>query len=56
MATTFDKDLIEKLPVARTIGAAALLSPGVTDTGPNGNITVQGALSFENLWLITASW
>ena len=52
VATTFEKDLIEKLPVARTIAAAALLSPGVTNTGPGGNITMQGALSYENLWLV----
>ncbi len=52
VATTFDKDLLEKLPVARTVAAAALLSPGVANTGPSGNITMQGALSFENLWLV----
>ncbi|MEP0775731.1 MAG: TonB-dependent receptor [Acidobacteriota bacterium] len=52
VSNTFEKDLIEKLPVARTIAAAALLSPGVTNTGPSGNITMQGALSYENLWLV----
>ncbi len=52
VSNTFEKDLIEKLPVARTIAAAALLSPGVTNTGPGGNITMQGALSYENLWLV----
>ncbi len=52
VSNTYEKDIIDKLPVARTIAAAALLSPGVTNTGPGGNITMQGALSYENLWLV----
>ena len=52
VATTFEKDFIEKLPVARTIGAAALLAAGVTNTGPSSNITISGAMSYENLFMV----
>jgi outer membrane receptor protein involved in Fe transport len=40
------------LPLGRTIGAATLLAPGVTDNGPGGNIMISGALSYENLFLV----
>lgn len=52
VASTVSQDELERLPVARTIGQAALLAPGVHDTGPGGNITISGAMSFENLWLV----
>jgi len=51
-ATTFEKELIEDLPLGRTVTQAAALSPGVHDTGPGGNVTISGSMSFENLWLI----
>lgn len=52
VATTFRADLIEKLPVGRTIAAAVLLTPGVNSNGPGGNISISGALSFESLFLV----
>lgn len=51
-AVTFEKTFVEDLPVGRTLDAATLLAPGVTNTGPNGNITISGAMSYENLWLV----
>lgn len=51
-STTFEQDFIEKLPIARTIAAATMLSPGVSDTGPNRAITISGAMSYENLWTL----
>lgn len=43
---------LELLPVARTLNAAVLLAPGVAPNGPNNNIVISGALSYENLFLI----
>ena len=57
-ASTYSQDEVEKLPVARTVLNASLLTPGVADTGPRGststqgNVTIAGAMSFENLWLV----
>jgi hypothetical protein len=52
VATTYKSDVLELLPVGRTLNAAVLMAPGVTDNGPGGNIMVSGAMSFENLFLI----
>jgi len=52
VAATFKSDVIERLPVGRTLNSYTLMAPGVNDNGPNGNIMVSGALSYENLNLI----
>ncbi|HLA79913.1 MAG TPA: TonB-dependent receptor [Vicinamibacteria bacterium] len=52
VATSFKNDLVEKLPLNRTLQQAALLTPGVQGTGPNGNVVVNGAMSFESLYLV----
>jgi outer membrane receptor protein involved in Fe transport len=52
VATTYKSESLELLPVGRTLNAAVLLAPGVTDNGPGGNIMVSGAMSYENLFLI----
>ncbi|PYQ10590.1 MAG: hypothetical protein DMF80_23730, partial [Acidobacteria bacterium] len=52
VATNFKADLIEKLPTQRTFVAAALLTPGVQNTGPNGGLSVNGAMSFESLYVL----
>ncbi len=50
--TTVSLDFQQKLAIARTITSASLLVPGVQATGPNGNVSISGAQSFENLWTI----
>jgi outer membrane receptor protein involved in Fe transport len=52
VASTYKSDLVDKLPLGRTLQAATLLAPGVNDNGPGGNIMVSGALSYENLNLV----
>ncbi|HET8645185.1 MAG TPA: hypothetical protein VFO85_06835, partial [Vicinamibacteria bacterium] len=52
MATSLRSDLVDKLPLNRTFVAAALMAPGVQDSGPNGGVTVNGAMSFESLYLV----
>lgn len=52
VATSYKKELVEALPLARTIVGATLLAPGVQGSGPNGNIVVNGAMSYESLYLV----
>jgi hypothetical protein len=52
IGTTYKAQSLELLPVGRTLNAAVLLAPNVTNNGPNGNIMVAGAMSFENLFLV----
>ena len=49
---TISADLIDSLPSGRTMNAAVLLTPGTYATGPGGNISISGAASFENLFLV----
>ncbi len=51
-AATVSQELSEKLPLNRTFQQAALLLPGVQDSGPAGNISISGAASFENLFMV----
>ncbi len=52
VATSYKSDFIEKLPVARTMQQAALLTPGVSNTGPSGAMSISGAASFENVFMV----
>lgn len=52
VAETYRKESLEKLPIGRDLGAAVTLAPGVTPTGPSGNIIMSGALSFETQYLV----
>jgi outer membrane receptor for ferrienterochelin and colicin len=58
-ATTYTKTLVDALPVGRTINDVVALAPGVQPNGPAkntdtglGNITISGAPSFENLFVV----
>jgi hypothetical protein len=52
VSTSFKTDLVEKLPLNRTMLNAALLAPGVQAAGPNGAVMVNGAMSFESLFVV----
>jgi hypothetical protein len=52
VATSIKQDLVDKLPMARTFLAAALMVPGVQDSGPNGGFSINGSMSFESLYLV----
>jgi hypothetical protein len=52
VATTLDAQTIDNLPVNRSIRETTLLSPGVTDAGPNNQIVIGGAQSFDSLFLV----
>jgi hypothetical protein len=49
---TYEKKLVDELPIARDIAATALLAPGVSNTGPSQGITISGSQSYENLFLV----
>lgn len=56
-ATTYEKEFVEQLPVERNIRETVLLTPGASSSGPgtnarNGGISIAGAQSFENLFLV----
>ncbi len=58
-ATTYTKQLVDELPTGRTVNEIVALSPGVQPNGPAkntgtglGSITISGAPSYENLFLI----
>jgi outer membrane receptor for ferrienterochelin and colicin len=58
-ATTYTKKLVDELPAGRTLNQIVALAPGVQPNGPSkstetglGNITISGAPTYENLFLI----
>jgi outer membrane receptor protein involved in Fe transport len=51
-STTNSSEMIEALPVNRDLRQAVLLTPGVNATGPSDAITIAGAQSYENLFLV----
>ena len=52
VATNFSQELIAKLPNTRDINAYLLMAPAAHPTGPAGNWSIAGSMSFENLFLI----
>lgn len=51
-ATTFTREDVENLPISGTILSTVNLAPGVHDTGPSSAPSINGAMSFENLFMI----
>ncbi|HJQ37625.1 MAG TPA: TonB-dependent receptor [Thermoanaerobaculia bacterium] len=53
VSANFSSDTIAELPTLnRTIATTALLAPGVNEAGPNKQIVISGAQSFDNLFLV----
>jgi hypothetical protein len=52
VTANFKQDLINVLPVGRTYEAVTLLAPGVNAGGPNDNIVISGAMSYDSLYLV----
>jgi hypothetical protein len=57
----YDKRVVDRLPLDRSLRSIALLAPGVTENGPQGNVgtvnnrkalMLSGAFSYSNLFLI----
>src|SRR5438552_3391534 len=51
-ATNFKAETLAILPTTRTLLAAVDLSPAVHGTGPSGNRTISGGMSFENVFMM----
>jgi Carboxypeptidase regulatory-like domain/TonB dependent receptor len=52
IAASFDAATVNQLPTGRTIDDIVALSPGVTEAGPNDQLTISGSMSFESLFLV----
>ena len=52
--STYPSDEVEKLPIQRDLESAVQLAPGVHNTavGGNRNISINGAMSFENVFMV----
>ena len=51
-STNIQQELLSTLPTARTILSAVNLSPAAHATGPNNAITIGGAMSADNLYML----
>lgn len=52
VARNYSEELISELPVRRNIVDTVLLTPGVNNSGARGNISISGAASYDNLFLV----
>ena len=52
VAANLKFDQVNELPMNRTIDSITLLSPGVTEAGPNNQITISGSHSFDSLFMV----
>jgi hypothetical protein len=52
VATNFKADLLAMLPTTRDLNAAMFMAPSVSPTGPGGNFSIAGAMSFENNFMV----
>ena len=51
-STNIQQELLATLPTARTLLSAVNLAPAAHATGPNNAVTIGGAMSFENLFML----
>ena len=52
VATNFTQAMMNLLPTGRDLNATLLMAPGVRPSGPAGNFSINGSVSFENLFLV----
>jgi outer membrane receptor protein involved in Fe transport len=52
VSTSLTREQIEALPVGRTIRERIQLAPGVNDDGPNKQTVINGAPSYDNLYMV----
>jgi outer membrane receptor protein involved in Fe transport len=52
VATNYQQDLIAMLPTNRDINSVLLMAPSVHPSGPGGNYSIAGAMSYESLYLV----
>ena len=52
VATNFDARMLEYLPIGRGITDAVRIAPGVSPSGPNNALMINGAYAYDNLYLV----
>jgi len=52
VSANFNSKQINELPTGRTIDDVTRLAPGVNEAGPNNQIVISGANSYDNLFLV----
>ena len=55
VATSFKQDIIATLPTNRDISVPLLMAPGVHPSGPAGNYSFVGAMSFESRYMVNGA-
>jgi hypothetical protein len=55
VSKNFDQELVNVLPVGRTLESVTLLAPGVNAGGPGNNIIISGAMSYDSLYLVNGA-
>ncbi len=53
--TNLQAELVEELPIGRTIQASITLAPGVTNNGPGGNLVVGGGYAYDTLYVVNGA-
>ncbi|HWB29674.1 MAG TPA: carboxypeptidase regulatory-like domain-containing protein [Vicinamibacterales bacterium] len=51
-ATNLKQSFVSTLPVLRNLTSIVNLAPAVHATGPNGNFSISGGMSFENSYMV----
>ena len=52
VSTNFASQQVNELPIGRTITDVVVLAPGTTEAGPGNQVTISGAMSYDNLYLV----
>jgi hypothetical protein len=52
VSMNINQKLIDELPTGRSYEAVTLLAPGVNAGGPNDNLVISGAMSYDSLYLV----
>ncbi len=52
VTTNLTRETVESLPVGRTIAQRIQLAPGLNNDGPNNQASIQGAPTYDNLYMV----
>jgi len=52
VSTSLTREQVEALPIGRTIAQRIQLAPGVNNAGPNNQTIINGAPSYDNLYMV----
>jgi len=52
VTTSLTREQVEALPIGRTIAQRIQLAPGVNNDGPNNQTIINGAPSYDNLYMV----